>query len=204
MRTNSFTVKMSKKSNQELENIIQNKSTYTEEALQAVIWELENRNLIDKDEIILEETLTKEVVPVSEKINKKNESVFEEFEKPILYSKKAVQGFTIFFGPLFGAVLLMFNLKVINKPKARIQVLVFGIGYTLLAFVGLNYLPKTFFISLIFNVIGYVILVEYFWNQNLGKELQHTTKEITKPLVISLLILALIIFLQFLPILLEA
>jgi hypothetical protein len=61
-----------------------------------------------------------------------------------------------------------------------------------------------FFITLIFNLIGYVVLVEYFWNQNLGKELQYTTKEITKPLIISLLILALVIFLQFLPIILDA
>jgi hypothetical protein len=204
MRTNTFTLKMSKKSNAELEGIIQDKSSYTEEALQAVIWELENRNLIEKDEIILEETAAVEGVQIAEKINEKNESVFEEFENPILYSKKAVQGFTIFFGPLFGVVLLMFNLKAVNKPKARMQVLVFGIGYTLFSFVGLSYLPKMFFITLIFNLIGYVVLVEYFWNQNLGKELQYTTKEITKPLIISLLILALVIFLQFLPIILDA
>ena len=194
MRTNTFTLKMSKKSNAELEGIIQDKSSYTEEALQAVIWELENRNLIEKDEIILEETAAVEGVQISEKINEKNESVFEEFENPILYSKKAVQGFTIFFGPLFGAVLLMFNLKAVNKSKARMQVLVFGIGYTLLSFVGLSYLPKMFFITLIFNVIGYVVLVEYFWNQNLGKELQYTTKEITKPLIISLLFTLIMLF----------
>ena len=194
MRKNTFTLKMSKKSNAELEGIIQDKSSYTEEALQAVIWELENRNLIEKDEIILEETAAVEGVQFSEKINKNNESVFEEFENPILYSKKAVQGFTIFFGPLFGAVLLMFNLKAVNKPKARMQVLVFGIGYTLFSFVGLNYLPKMFLITLIFNVIGYVVLVEYFWNQNLGKELQYKTKEITKALIISLLFTLIMLF----------
>ena len=194
MRTNTFTLKMSKKSNAELEGIIQDKSSYTEEALQAVIWELENRNLIEKDEIILAETAAVEGVQISEKINKNNESVFEGFENPILYSKKAVQGFTIFFGPLFGAVLLMFNLKAVNKPKARMQVLVFGIGYTLFSFVGLNYLPKMFLITLIFNVIGYVVLVEYFWNQNLGKELQYTTKEITKALIISLLFTLIMLF----------
>ena len=194
MRKNTFTLKMSKKSNAELEGIIQDKSSYTEEALQAVIWELENRNLIEKDEIILEETAAVEGVQISEKINKNNESVFEGFENPILYSKKAVQGFTIFFGPLFGAVLLMFNLKAVNKPKARMQVLVFGIGYTLFSFVGLNYLPKMFLITLIFNVIGYVVLVEYFWNQNLGKELQYTTKEITKALIISLLFTLIMLF----------
>ncbi|MFT4644493.1 MAG: hypothetical protein ACI8ZX_000896, partial [Planctomycetota bacterium] len=57
-----------------------------------------------------------------------------------------------------------------------------------------SYLPKMFFITLIFNVIGYVVLVEYFWNQNLGKELQYTTKEITKPLIISLLFTLIMLF----------
>ena len=55
MRTNGFTLKMSKKSNVELEGIIEEKSKYTEEALQAAIWELENRNLIERDEIKLED-----------------------------------------------------------------------------------------------------------------------------------------------------
>ena len=48
MNTNSFTLKMSKKSKQELEKIYEEKSKYTEEAVQSVIWELENRNLIEK------------------------------------------------------------------------------------------------------------------------------------------------------------
>ena len=187
---------MSKKSNQELEAILQEKSEYTAEALQAEIWELENRNLIQKDEIILEETIPTQETQISEKAN---ESTFEEFETPILYSKKAIQGFTIFFSPIFGAVLLMSNLKAVNKLKARSQVLVFGIGYTLLSVVILDYLPKNFLITLVFNLIGYVILTEFFWNNNLGKDLQHTKKQIKKPLIISILILLGLVFLLFLP-----
>ena len=67
MRTNSFTQKMSKKSNTELEQIIQEKKNYTQEALQAVIWELENRRLIKKGEIKLEETLQNQDVQIFEK-----------------------------------------------------------------------------------------------------------------------------------------
>ena len=68
----------------------------------------------------------------------------------------------------------MSNLKAVDKPKARMQVLVFGVGYTIISAILLNYLPKTFFLTLMFNFIGYVILVEFFWNKSLGKELQHT------------------------------
>jgi len=202
MRTNSFTQKMSKKSNTELEQIIQEKNNYTQEALQAVIWELENRRLIKKGEIKLEETSQNQDVQIFEKFNENKESSIEELELPILYSKKAIQGFTIFFSTLFGAVLLMSNLKAVNNYKARFQVLVFGIGYTLLSAVVLHYLPKSFFTTLIFNLIGYVILTEFFWNTKLGKDAQYKNKKIKKPLTISLLILLFLILLQFLPLIL--
>ena len=206
MRTNSFTAKMSKKSNGELETIFDEKSKYTEEAVQAVIWELENRSLIEKTEILYQDPekvvqLTK--VTSTKETQEKNESPFEELVLPVLYSQKAIQGFTIFFTTIFGAVLLMRNLKEMNKPKAAIQVLVFGIVYTLFSIILLNYLPKMFFITLIFNLIGYAVLSEFFWNKNLGTELAYNKKKIWKPLFISTLILFLVVFLQFLPQILE-
>jgi hypothetical protein len=206
MRTNSFTAKMSKKSNNELETIFDEKSKYTEEAVQAVIWELENRSLIEKTEILYQDPekvvqLTK--VSGTKETQEKNESPFEELVLPVLYSQKAIQGFTIFFTTIFGAVLLMRNLKEMNKPKAAIQVFVFGMVYTLFSIILLNYLPKMFFITLIFNLIGYAVLSEFFWNKNLGKELAYNKKKIWKPLFISTLILFLVVFLQFLPQILE-
>jgi hypothetical protein len=51
MRINNFTQNMLKKSNTELENILADKDAYTDEAIQAVIWELENRNIIEKGAI---------------------------------------------------------------------------------------------------------------------------------------------------------
>jgi hypothetical protein len=202
MRTNNFTQNMLKKSDAELEYILQEKDTYTNEAIQAVIWELENRNLIEKG------TIKPAIIPVENEISvqeKKqnstntNENSVEALALPILYSKKAIQGFTIFFSTLFGAILLMSNLKKMNKPKARIEVFVFGIVYTIATIVLLNYLPKTFFLTLIFNIVGYAILIEYYWNNNLGKEFEHQKKQIKKPLIISVSVLAILIFFSILP-----
>ncbi|PQJ71928.1 hypothetical protein BTO14_01075 [Polaribacter butkevichii] len=202
MRTNSFTKNMSKKSNKELETIFNEKEKYTVEAIQAVIWELENRNLIEKTAISVDETLKKSdavnaVISTEKKEN--NESPFEELELPFLYSKKAIQGFTIFFSTIFGAFLLMQNLKEMNKPKARIQTLTFGIVYTILSAIILNYLPKTFFITLLFNLIGYVILTEYFWNKHIGKDLAFQKKQIWQPLATSIFIVLALILLLLLP-----
>ena len=128
----------------------------------------------------IETTLETDLVEskTSKKGLEKNESPFEELVLPTLYSKKAIQGFTIFFTTIFGAVLLMKNLKEMNKPKARIQVLVFGIIYTLISGIILNLIPKSIFLTLLFNLIGYAVLVEFFWNKNLGKALKYRNKQI--------------------------
>ncbi|MDP5105204.1 MAG: hypothetical protein NWQ31_03430 [Polaribacter sp.] len=202
MNTNSFTLKMSKKSNQELEKIYEEKSKYTEEAVQAVIWELENRNLIEKSVELYKdpEKVIEEINPsVLKETLDSNQSPFEELVLPELYSKRAIQNFTIFFTTIFGAVLLMRNLKEMNKPKERFQVLVFGIGYTLLSIFLLNYLPKIFFITLLFNIVGYAILIEFFWNKTLGRDLEYKKKKVWKPLIISILITVVLVILQFLP-----
>jgi hypothetical protein len=191
---------MLKKSNEALAHILEDKETYTDEAVQAVIWELENRNIIEKGSIIHNPVLLEKDVLVEEKeIADIPAASVEELAIPILYSKRAIQGFTIFFSTLFGAVLLMSNLKKVNKPKARMEVLVFGVAYTFLTILLLNYLPKTFFLTMVFNLIGYAVLVEYYWNKNLGKELKHQKKQISKPLIISFSILMFLVFLQFLP-----
>jgi hypothetical protein len=202
MRTNNFTQNMLKKSNAELEHIFEEKDTYTDEAIQAVIWELENRNLIEKDTIKLAIIPVENETDVEEKQQDSkdiSESSFEAFVLPVLYSKRAIQGFTIFFSTLFGAILLMSNLQKMNKLKARIEVFVFGIVYTIFTIVLLNYLPKTFFLTLIFNIVGYAILIEYYWNKNLGKEFKHEKKQIKKPLIISLSVLAILVFFSIIP-----
>ncbi|WP_026775928.1 hypothetical protein [Polaribacter sp. Hel_I_88] len=203
MRENSFTKNMRNKSNQELDYIIENKDKYTPEALQAVVWELEDRSLIEQGEIDLPEIAvipTKETSIQNDALKKttlNKENPFEDFEQPTLYSKKAILGFSLFFSTIFGVVLLMYNLKVMNKQKERTQVLVFGILYMILSYALLEVLPKIYFITLIFNFIGYGILVEYFWSKSLGKDLQHEKKSITKPLVISLLITVFFVLLIF-------
>ncbi|WP_068448675.1 hypothetical protein [Polaribacter atrinae] len=198
MRKNSFSTNMRSKSNKELETILLEKDKYTEEAIQAVTWELQDRNILERTDDFSDE-ITKETVTidvaVTNESTENNKSPFEELEVPVLYSKKAILGFTIFFSTIFGAVLLMQNLKEMNKPKARNQVLIFGLVYTVFSTILLNYLPKSIFTTLILNMIGYTVLTGYFWNINLGKDIVHRDKQIWKILGISLLIVFGLIFL---------
>jgi hypothetical protein len=202
MKENSFLPSMHKKSDQELQHIFDEKANYTDEAIEAVVLELDLRNLIDKSEVlkykrVVQEKPTEILLKDATGSREQNadESPFEELVQPELYSKNAIQNFTIFFSTLFGTILLMHNLKVMNKSKARVQVLVFGISYIILSLLLLEVLPKMVFISLIFNILGYAILIEFFWNKHLGKEIIHTKKAISKPLIIALLITFFFIFL---------
>ena len=198
MRNNSFSKKMKSKSDQELETIFDKKDNYTDEAIQAVIWELEDRKLIEKSEVSFVESQIKNEEIIETDIDE-NKSPFEDLELPFLYSKKAIQGFTIFFSTIFGAVLLMSNFKATNNLKARNQVLIFGIGYTILSTIFLNFLPRMFFLTLLFNFVGYAILIEFFWNKTLGKDIEYRKKQIWKPLIISIAILIVFVLIQFLP-----
>ena len=200
MRINTYSQTMAKKSDTALALVLEEKHKYTEEAIQAVIWELENRNIIEKDSVIQNPSVlvSETVVKEGEQDNLlKNSSLEEEEVPPILFSKRAIRGFTIFFSTLFGVVLLMHNLKKMNKRKARMEVLFFGIFYTFFTMILLSYLPTTLFITLLFNGIGYVVLTEYFWNKSLGKNVEYQKEQITKPVIISLSIVAFIIYIQF-------
>ena len=203
MNSNKFSKKMSSKSDAELENIIINREKYTQEALQAVLWEIENRKPENK-KVLSSNILDNEVsTPKKEGLQKitypEKESHFDEFEKPILYSKTSIKGFSIFFGTIFGAVLLMSNLSNCNKSKEKNYVLLFGIVYTLFTYAIIFTIGSNFIITLILNCIGFGILTEFFWNKYLGKSLNYSKKRIVKPLLISLAIMLSLIFLQFLP-----
>ena len=188
------------KSNKELKTILKKNNDYTQEAIQAVIWEMENRNLIDKSDVLYKNTFKENnQIDTDEKNLDNNENPSKELILPVLYSKRAIQGFTIFFTTIFGAVLLMYNLKEMNKLKERNQVLIFGIVFTILSAILLNYLPKMIFTTLLFNLIGYAILIEFFWKNNIEKELEYAKKELWKPLTISIIIVLLLLFLQLLP-----
>jgi hypothetical protein len=161
---------------------------------------MELRNLIQKtDDLYKDAFKENEVIETTEKEVVDNDNFSKELSLPLLYSKRAIQGFTLFFSTIFGAILLMQNLKEMNKPVARNQVLVFGVAYTIASVILLNYLPKMFFVTLLFNIFGYAILSEYFWNKNLGNQLKFKKKEIWKPLTITFVVMFFLLLLQFLP-----
>jgi hypothetical protein len=120
-----------------------------------------------------------------------------------IYSKWAILGFSIFFSPIGGAVLLMLNLRSIGYKKAGISVLLFAIAYQFIAGILLASLlrnagapinkqdiignNKMFIYSLIINIIGGGILAEYFFKKYFPED-DYEHKSIMIPILIALLI----------------
>lgn len=108
---------------------------------------------------------------------------------PNLYSKLLIRMFSLFFGTLFGAILLIINLRITKHKKGLIQVIIFGISYTGIRFLILNRIGVHSNYSIIINLVGGFILTEYFWNKFIGRTTEHEKKDWIKPTLIALLII---------------
>ena len=113
----------------------------------------------------------------------------EQNETPKFYSKKAILGFSIFFSSIFGGILLMQNLKEIGMKKEAKTVLNTSVILTVLPFLLAWLMEKevstyTFLV----NIIGGLVLSEFYFGLYIPKEQIFESKKIWKPLLISLLI----------------
>jgi hypothetical protein len=109
--------------------------------------------------------------------------------QPKIYSKRAIWGFSFFFSTIFGAVLLMQNLRGIGKKKESYIVLFLSILYTTLTIyiVNIPEEPKTS-LTYLCNIVGGVILTEYVYTKYFSDDQNIEKKKIWKPLIISILI----------------
>lgn len=106
-----------------------------------------------------------------------------------IYSKKAIWGFSIFFSAIFGAVLLMQNLKDIGKKKEAYLILLLSIVYTAISIFIVNIpdKPQTS-ITLLCNLAGGLILTEFLYKKYFPIDNTISKKKIWKPLIISIII----------------
>ncbi|MDR3652274.1 MAG: hypothetical protein P4L34_04805 [Paludibacter sp.] len=110
-------------------------------------------------------------------------------ENPTIYSRKAIWGFSILFSPIFGAVLLMEDLKDIGKKKAANTVLILSIVYTIVTYIIVN-IPEESISALTIgcNFVGGYALSEHFFKLYIPQGENYPKKKIWKPLIISIII----------------
>ena len=117
-----------------------------------------------------------------------NVSHFEEL-KPEIYSSRAIGGFTVFFSTIFGGVLLVQNLRDIDKKKEANIILLFSVLYTIVTVYIIGFCDiKISSLPMLFNFGGSAILTGYFSKKYFPDADDYPKKAIWKPLVISIII----------------
>jgi hypothetical protein len=127
-----------------------------------------------------------------------SEDILENVVKPAIYSRGSIWGFSIFFTPLFGGIMLMQNLKDTDKKKEANLVLIVSILMTVLAVLLVTVFDiQNRSVSLVFNIACAGVLTEYFYKKYFPNEGDYEKKKIWKPLIIGVLIIAIFVILIF-------
>jgi len=106
-------------------------------------------------------------------------------QAPAYYSQRSIMIFSVVFSVIFGAALLIFNLKE-NKPKWLVAL--YAILYTVFMLSVLSNFERNTGITLAANALGAYFLITVFWNKYVGRATLYRKKSITKPLIISIII----------------
>ena len=205
----NFIEEMKHKSNEELKDIVINFQMYRGAMISAAKIELANRGieLSDDENQIIEKTKDKRKQEVMKNQETKKswdsfnvkwkQNIVTDIAAPQLYSRQVLNVFSILFSVLFGGILLIINLKTVKNKKGILPVLIYSIGYTGLMIYILNLIPgKNSGLTLIFNLIGAIVLYNFFWGKYIGKDFQYRTKPFWIPLIIGGLIIAFFIWIM--------
>lgn len=198
LRENEYSKQLKRKTTEELISMLQSHETYLDVLLQALIWELEERG----ESSALQQELQKQITERAEFESAAEEAILEipaapaetiviEEKKPlpILFSQTAILGFTLFFSPITGGILLSMNIARMQK-KGVIPVVIFSIIFSLFqGYVSMQLQPGSI-IPILLNVAGGLLLSEFIWNNFLGKGLAYKRRSIIIPLIIVIAIFA--------------
>lgn len=106
-----------------------------------------------------------------------------------IYSKKAILGFSAFFAPVFGGVLLRQNLVEDNRKKEANVVLLASIAFTVLTFLIVSVIERPAGLATYLINMGWgSILTEYFFKKYFPND-NYQHKKIWKALLISIAII---------------
>jgi len=194
-----FVKLMTTKSDDGLEEYINNRQKYTSVAIYAAVDELKKRGRIFTDEefdkiatdVKQQEKIRMQRIADSEAKRKWDKNLVEDSDAIELYSQKAISGFSIAFGLMFSSILMALNLNRTPSKRAIPLVIVFGIVFTVVQFYLLSLIPRNSGLTLATNFGGALILNSVFWKKFIGDETPYRKRKIWVPLIIGILISAL-------------
>lgn len=200
-RENEYSRIVQKKTDEEVKQLLSENEKYIDEFLQAAVWEAENRNithpLLQQIKENLQKTETIEQVEIKDSIPEVPEVEKTESKSlKLLYSKTAILGFSLFFSPLSGGILLALNAAKVDK-KAVLPIVIFTLVFTGVQLYSATIIPRENSLSFIIPVAGALLLSEVLWNQFIGKKTVYEKRSILIPLIIALIIVLPVLYIMY-------
>jgi len=183
----TFIDKIKKLNRFKLLDLYKNTDLYTVEALKAIEKELQTRELdFEAHDYAHLQKLEDEANGVMHIDIEEN---LDQANSPIeLYSQIAIWGFSLFFSAFFGAILMMINLRRLNKPQLGYQILLSGGLYVLASNAINSYFANNLVLSFALSILGAYLLGTVVWNRYIGKTTTYSARSITTPLGIGILL----------------
>ncbi|MDQ1096310.1 MULTISPECIES: hypothetical protein [Chryseobacterium] len=117
-----------------------------------------------------------------------------EHNRPRIYSKQAIIGFSVFFSTIFGGVLLFLNLRQAKKNRESYIVLAVSALATIITILigNLQENPRSTY-AYFCGFAGGCLLAYYFFPKYFPDETQYDKKPIWKPLIIGIVLTAIFV-----------
>ncbi len=191
-----FVKLMTTKSDDGLQEYIDNRQKYTPKAIYAAIDELKKRGRTFADEeysqivadIEKQDQIGRQRIAEAEAGQKFDDNAVEDVNAPELYSQRAIYGFSIAFGVFFGSILMALNLKRTSTQKSIALTIGFGIVFTVFQLYILSFLPRNTGLTLITSFGGALVLYNVFWKKFIGARTPYRKRKIWVPLIIGVVL----------------
>ena len=186
---------MRRLSDEELNGYVERPDEYEEDAVIAAVWELQKRKKANERALAWLALIEEKRIKTNEQQLTSIPDRTEEHKIPVLYSKRAIRFFSIFFSTIFGGILLSVNLYRLRKHREILYVISFSLSYTFGILVLAALFPEyASFIALFMYLLGMIILEEMFWKRMIGDDLKYRKQPVWLALGIGLAIAALLLW----------
>jgi len=198
-KENYFSKKMVNKTDNDLQDIIDNKSQFQEDAVLAAIWELEKRHKVGDDIKNVESQIIKKRKDENERIEKvkKDSNITDDPEAPLLFHPKYILIYGALFSVFAGGILMAMNFSRLGKNKFAWLTVFTALAYSVIQIITFNQIEiSSSALTIPINYLGIYLLEILFWKKQVSNDLKYRKRSIWISLIIGIVITGLLIYLM--------
>ncbi len=171
-----------------LQNYIDNKSQFEDDAVLAAVWEFEKRNKAGDDIKNIELQIEKKRIDENERLDKikKKSNVTDDPNAPILYHLKFVLFFGAFFSVFAGSILMALNFTRLERKKEAWLVVLSGLIYSTVQMLVLSQVEiYTAGLTMAISLLGMYLLETVFWKKQVPADLKFRKRNVWGAIIIG-------------------